>query len=48
MEKAKFSLVVLKTRQLEIMLRFYGSVGIEFAEEQHLRQMRSASAGDET
>jgi lactoylglutathione lyase len=35
MGNVKFSLVVLKTRQVESLRRFYGSLGIEFAEEQH-------------
>jgi lactoylglutathione lyase len=35
MWNAKFSLVVLKTRQVERVRRFYGSLGIELTEEQH-------------
>jgi lactoylglutathione lyase len=35
MGNARLSLVVLKTRQMENLRRFYGSLGIELAEEQH-------------
>jgi catechol 2,3-dioxygenase-like lactoylglutathione lyase family enzyme len=35
MGKATLSLVVLKTRQVDGLRRFYGSLGIELAEEQH-------------
>src|SRR5271170_5304317 len=35
MGKLTFSLVVLKTRQVEGLCKFYGLLGIEFSEEQH-------------
>jgi hypothetical protein len=35
MGNAMLSLVVLKTRQVDVVRRFYGSLGIELAEEQH-------------
>ncbi len=35
MENVMLSLVVLKTRQVEALRRFYGTLGIELAEERH-------------
>jgi lactoylglutathione lyase len=35
MGEATLSLVVLKTRQVDKLLRFYNSIGIEMTEEQH-------------
>jgi len=35
MGNVTLSLVVLKTRQVDALRRFYGSLGIELAEEQH-------------
>jgi hypothetical protein len=35
MGKVALSLVVLKTRQVDRLRRFYGALGIEFFEEQH-------------
>ena len=43
-----FSLVDLKTRRVESLRRFCGSLDIELDEEQHLPQMRDSSYGLET
>jgi hypothetical protein len=47
MGQVEFFLVEMKARQVECLRRFYGSLGIELAKNQNLRQMRSESSGVE-